>query len=204
MVITNIENWLISVFIQCSCSNIPVDREKHWNCNNQKNMKRIKKCQRYLHRASLHDARHDDDDDNDVHACVHLHIVTLFRIFTLTSFSCKLSQNCPSSACPRTAVLVAPVPVPLSQFRMSQNRVSQVQQFAYYWRHLKDPDPLMGNWLLLGKQHKGKQDIKVADDLLPVPWVQEMARSVESDRQVWSHGGHLFEQPPILQQPVNW
>ena len=123
MVIINVENWLISVFIQCSCSNIPVDREKTVKLQQPKNMTRIKTRQRYLHRASLHDARHDDDDDdNDVHACVHLHIVTLFPIFTLTSFSCKLSQNCPSSACPSPAVLVAPVPVPLYQFRMSQNR----------------------------------------------------------------------------------
>ena len=71
---------------------------------------------------SVHDVRHDDDDDNDVHACVHVHIVTIFPIFSLTSFSCKLSQNCPSSACPSPAVLVARVPVPLSQFRMSQSR----------------------------------------------------------------------------------
>ena len=83
-------------------------------------MKRIKTRQRYLHRASLHDARHDNDDD--VHAYIHLHIVTLFHIFTLTSFPCKLSQKlsqfrmsqsrCPCSACPRTAVPVPHVPEP--------------------------------------------------------------------------------------------
>jgi len=65
----------------------------------KKNMKRVKTRQRYLHRASLHDVRHDD-----VHACVHVHIVTIFPIFTLTSFHAKLSQkNCPSSACPSPA-----------------------------------------------------------------------------------------------------
>ena len=31
-------------------------------------------------------------------------------------------KNCPSSACPSPAVLVVPVPVPMSQFGMSQSR----------------------------------------------------------------------------------
>jgi len=41
-------------------------------------------------------------DDNNVHACVHVHIVAIFPIFTLT-IHVKLSQNCPSSACPSPA-----------------------------------------------------------------------------------------------------
>ena len=44
-----------------------------------KNMKQVKTRQRYLHRASVHNVRHDDDDD--VHACVHVHIVTIFPPF---------------------------------------------------------------------------------------------------------------------------